>query len=59
MLHFHHLDLDADLEPINDNLIDLVDLGAKEKSEKAGLKVNIQKTKIKASVLITLWQTGG
>ena len=59
MLHFHHLDLDADLEPINDNLIDLGDLGAKEKSEKAGLKVNIQKTKIKASVLITLWQTGG
>ena len=59
MLHFHHLDLDADLEPINDNLIDLGDLGAKEKSEKAGLKVNIQKTKIKASVLITSWQTGG
>ena len=59
MLRFHHLDLDADLEPINDNLIDLGDLGAKEKSEKAGLKVNIQKTKIKASVLITSWQTGG
>ena len=28
----------------------------KEKSEKAGLKLNIQKTKIKASSSITLWQ---
>ena len=27
----------------------------KEESEKAGLKVNIQKTKIMASGLITLW----
>ena len=31
----------------------------KEKSEKAGLKVNIQKTKIKASGPITSWQIGG
>ena len=30
----------------------------KEKSEKAGLKLNIQKTKITASSPITLWQTG-
>ena len=31
----------------------------KEKSEKAGLKLNIQKTKIMASGPITLWQIGG
>ena len=31
----------------------------KEESEKAGQKLNIQKTKIMASSLITLWQTDG
>ena len=31
----------------------------KEKSEKAGLKLNIQKTKIMASRPITRWQTDG
>ena len=31
----------------------------KEESEKAGLKVNIQKTKIMASAPITLWQIDG
>ena len=31
----------------------------KEKSEKTGLKVNIQKTKITASSLITSWQIDG
>ena len=31
----------------------------KEKSEKAGLKLNIQKTKIMASSPITLWQIDG
>ena len=31
----------------------------KEESEKAGLKLNIQKTKIMASSLITSWQTEG
>ena len=31
----------------------------KEKSEKAGLKLNIQKTKIMASSPITLWQIEG
>ena len=31
----------------------------KEESEKVGLKVNIQKTKIKASDPITLWQIDG
>ena len=31
----------------------------KEESDKAGLKLNIQKTKIMASSPITSWQTGG
>ena len=31
----------------------------KEESEKAGLKLNIQKTKIKASSSITSWQRDG
>ena len=31
----------------------------KEESEKAGLKLNIQKTKIMTSSLITLWQIDG
>ena len=31
----------------------------KEESEKAGLKLNIQKSKIMASSPITSWQTGG
>ena len=31
----------------------------KEESEKTGLKLNIQKTKIMASCPITLWQIGG
>ena len=31
----------------------------KEESEKAGLKHNVQKTKIVASGLITLWQIDG
>ena len=31
----------------------------KEESEKIGLKLNIQKTKITASSLITSWQIGG
>ena len=31
----------------------------KEESEKAGLKLNIQKTKIMASDLITTWQIEG
>ena len=31
----------------------------KEKSEKIGLKLNIQKTKIMASGLITSWQVDG
>ena len=34
-------------------------LKVKEESEKAGLKLNIQKTKITASSPITSWQTDG
>ena len=34
-------------------------LMVKEESEKVGLKLNIQKTKIKASSLITSWQIDG
>ena len=34
-------------------------MGVKEESEKAGLKLNIQKTKIMASSPITSWQIGG
>ena len=34
-------------------------MSVKEESEKAGLKFNIQKTKIKASCPITSWQIDG
>ena len=34
-------------------------MNVKEKSEKVGSKLNIQKTKIMASGLITLWQIDG
>ena len=34
-------------------------MGVKEESEKAGLKLNIQKTKIMASSPITSWQIVG
>ena len=34
-------------------------MGVKEESEKAGLKLNIQKTKIMASSPITSWQIDG
>ena len=38
---------------------ELKSLLMKVKSEKVGLKLNIQKTKIMASSLITSWQTDG
>ena len=41
-----------------EELINLL-MKVKEQSEKAGLKFNIQKTKIMASSPITLWQTDG
>ena len=34
-------------------------MGVREESEKAGLKLNIQKTKIMASSLISSWQIDG
>ena len=34
-------------------------IGVKEESEKAGLKLNMKKTKIMASGSITSWQIGG
>ena len=34
-------------------------MNVKEESEKVGLKLNIQKTKIMSSSPITLWQIGG
>ena len=38
---------------------ELKSLMIKEESEKAGLKLNIQKTKIRASSPVTSWQTDG
>ena len=38
---------------------ELKSLKVKEESEKAGLKLNIQKTKIMTSGLITSWQIDG
>ena len=45
----------ADSEEELENLLTRV----KEESEKAGLKLNIQKTKIMASIPITSWQIDG
>ena len=42
-----------------DGITDSMDMKVKEESEKVGLKVNIQKTKIMASGLITSWQIDG
>ena len=42
-------------EELKKNLLSKV----KAESEKAGLKLNIQKTKIMASISITSWQVGG
>ena len=47
--------LKAESEEIIKNLL----MKVKEKSEKAGLKLNIQKTKIMASGPITSWQIDG
>ena len=45
----------AESEEESKNLL----IKVKEKTEKADLKLNIQKTKIVASVLITSWQLDG
>ena len=42
-------------QKVKNNLL----MKVKEESEKVGLKLNIQKTKIMASGPITLWQVGG
>ena len=49
------------LSPIAENEVEVKSLlmKLKEESEKAGLKLNIQKTKIMASVPITSWQIDG
>ena len=44
----------AEIEELKSRLMKV-----KEESEKVGLKLNIQKTKIMASSLITSWQIGG
>ena len=49
---------DATLMAENEELKSLL-MKVKEKSEKVGLKLNIQKTKIIASGLITSWQIDG
>ena len=48
---------DTTLMAENDELKSLL-MKVKEESEKVGLKLNIQKTKIMASGLITSWQMG-
>ena len=49
---------DTTLIAENEDLKDLL-MKVKEESEKAGLKLNIQKTKIRVSGPITSWQIGG
>ena len=49
---------DTTLMPENEELKSLL-MKVKKESEKAGLKLNIQKTKIMASGPITSWQTDG
>ena len=49
---------DTTLMAENEELMSLL-MKVKEKSEKAGLKLNIQKTKIMASSPITSWETDG
>ena len=46
------------MTPPKDELKSLL-MKVKEESEKAGLKLNIQKTKIRASSPITSWQIDG
>ena len=49
---------DTTLTAENEELKSLL-MNLKEKSQKVGLKLNIQKTKIMASSLITSWQIDG
>ena len=50
---------DTTLMPENEEELKSLLMKVKEESEKAGLKLNIQKTKIMASGPITSWQTDG
>ena len=50
---------DTTLMPENEEELKSLLMKVKEKRERAGLKLNIQKTKIMASSTITLWQIDG
>ena len=50
---------DTTLVAENEEELKSILMKVKEESEKAGLKLNIQKTKIMASGPITSWQIGG
>ena len=50
---------DTTLTPESEEELKSLLIKVKEESERAGLKVNIQKTKIMASDLIILWQVDG
>ena len=50
---------DTTLMPESEEELKSLLMKVKEESEKAGLKLNIQKTKTMASSPITLWQIGG
>ena len=56
--HFRYADDTTLMVESEEDLKSLL-MKVKEESEKAGLKLNIQKTKIMTSSLITLWQTEG
>ena len=49
---------DTTLMAESEEELEILLMKVKEESEKAGLKLNIQKTKIMASGPITLWQMG-
>ena len=50
---------DATLMAENEKELKSILIKVKEESEKSGLKLNIQKTKVMASSPITLWQIDG
>ena len=56
--NLRHTD-DTNLMAENEEKLKFLLMKVKEKSEKVGLKPNIQKTKIMAFGSITLWQTNG
>ena len=56
--HLRYAD-DTTLTAESEEELQSLSMKLEEKSEKAGLKLSIQKTKIKASGHITSWQTDG